>query len=142
MFYGVPYQLIGGVRFYSRKEIKDVVAILRLAHTPNNNTDMVRVVKNTPLGKGIGAKTLDELEKYAVRLDLSLYEAMHRAVREAKPENRDKKPPDGPVFSLPTARFEQMLGTLEELIASKSELPVVGLLDLLLERTRYEEFVK
>jgi DNA helicase-2/ATP-dependent DNA helicase PcrA len=43
---------------------------------------------------------------------------------------------------LPTARFEQMLGTLEELIASKNELPVVGLLDLLLERTRYEEFVK
>ena len=45
----------------------------------------------------------------------------------------DHRPPDAPAFNMPTARFEQMLGTLEELIASKAELPVVGLLDLLLE---------
>src|SRR5207237_228005 len=85
MFYGVPYQLIGGVRFYSRKEVKDVIAVLRLVHTPQSNTDMMRVLKNTPLGKGIGAKSTEELEKYATKLGVSLYEAMHRAVQEAKP---------------------------------------------------------
>ncbi len=142
MFYGVPYQLIGGVRFYSRKEVKDVLAILRLVHTPQSNADMVRVLKNTPLGKGIGAKTIEELEKYATRLGVPLYEAMHRAVKDSKPENRDKLEEGIPAFTMPTARFEQMLGTLEELIASKAELPVVGLLDVLLERTRFEDFLK
>lgn len=140
MFYRVPYQLIGGVRFYSRREVKDVVAVLRVVHTPQSNTDLARVLKNTPLGKGIGAKTMEELEKYATTLGVALFEAMHRAVRANKPENRDKE--DTVPFPMPTAKFEQLLGTLEELIASKIEIPVVGLLDLLLERTRYEEFLK
>jgi DNA helicase II / ATP-dependent DNA helicase PcrA len=142
MFYGIPYQLIGGVRFYSRKEIKDVIAILRVVHTPQSNGDFVRVLRNTPVGKGVGAKTLEELEKHATRLGVSLYEAMHRAVQDQKPENKSKLPDNAPVFGLPTTRFEPVLSTLEELIASKSDLPVVGLLDLLLERTRYEEFLK
>ena len=145
MFYGVPYQLIGGVRFYSRKEVKDVIAILRLAHTPQSNPDFVRVIKNTPLGKGIGTKTVDELERYAHKLGVSLYEASHQAVRSNKPENRGKQEDDAlaiPAFNMPTGRIEQLLGTLEELIASRADLPVVGLLDLLLERTRYDESLK
>ncbi|MFL5733717.1 MAG: ATP-dependent helicase [Chloroflexia bacterium] len=142
MFYGVPYQLIGGVRFYSRREVKDVISILRVVHTPQSNTDFVRMLKNTPVGKGIGAKTLEELEKYATRQELSFYQAMHKAVQSNKPENRDKAEEGAPAFNLPTGRFEPLLATLEEMIASRNDLPVVGLLDLLLERTRYEEFLK
>jgi DNA helicase-2/ATP-dependent DNA helicase PcrA len=142
MFYGVPYQLIGGVRFYSRREVKDVIAILRVVHTPQSNTDFVRMLKNTPVGKGIGAKTLEELEKYATRQGVSFYEAMHKIVQSNKPENRDKEIEGAPAFSLPSGRFEPLLATLEEMIASRADLPVVGLLDLLLERTRYQEFLK
>src|SRR5207244_4957083 len=119
MFYGVPYQLIGGVRFYSRKEVKDVIAILRVVHTPQSNTDFVRMLKNTPVGKGIGAKTLEELEKYAAKQGLSLFEAMHKIVEGNKPENRDKADEEVPAFNLPTGRFAPLLATLEEMIASR-----------------------
>src|SRR5207249_11708106 len=57
-------------------------------------------------------------------------------------ENRDKETPDAPTFAMPASKFEPLLATLEEMIASRDELPVVGLLDLLLERSRYEEFIK
>jgi DNA helicase-2/ATP-dependent DNA helicase PcrA len=69
---------------------------------------------------------------------------MHKIVESNKPENRDKtgEGAGAPAFNLPTGRFEPLLATLEEMIASRDELPVVGLLDLLLERTRYQEFLK
>src|SRR5207248_410149 len=48
MLYQVPYQLVGGVRFYSRREVKDVLAILRVIHNPQSNVDFARMVANTP----------------------------------------------------------------------------------------------
>src|SRR5207244_502881 len=81
-------------------------------------------------------------ENYAKKQGLSYYEAMHRIVHSHKPENREKEVEGAPAFNLPSGRFEPLLATLEEMIASRDELPVVGLLDLLLERTRYQEFLK
>jgi len=69
-----------------------------VVHTPQSNGDFVRMVKNTPIGKGIGAKTLEELEKYAEKLGVSFYDAMHRAVESQKPENRDKQIEGAPPF--------------------------------------------
>ena len=60
------------------------------------------MIKNTPLGKGIGAKTIEELEKYAAKLGVSLYEAAHKAVQANKPENRDKHFDGAPPFNMPT----------------------------------------
>ena len=74
MLYKVPYQLVGGVRFYSRKEVKDVLSILKVMHNPESNVDFVRMINNTPVGKGIGAKTVAELDEYATQLRC-LYEA-------------------------------------------------------------------
>lgn len=142
MLYKVPYQLVGGVRFYSRKEVKDVLAILRVAHNPESNVDFARAVGNTPLGKGIGPKTVSDLEAYAGKLGVSLYEATRTAVENQKREKAEQLPAGAPAFTGSTARFLPLLATLEELIASRNELPVVGLLDLLLERTRYQEFLE
>ena len=139
MLYNLPYQLVGGVRFYSRKEVKDVLSILKVIHNPRSNVDFARIVSNTPLGKGIGAKTMTDMGAYAARLDLSLYEAMHSAVNSQKQNKAEQLPPGSPVFTGTTAKFGPLLSTLEELIASRNELPVVGLLDLLLEKTRYQE---
>ena len=47
MLYKVPYQLIGGVRFYSRKEVKDVLSILRTMHNPESNVDFTRMISRT-----------------------------------------------------------------------------------------------
>ncbi|HYP39842.1 MAG TPA: UvrD-helicase domain-containing protein [Chloroflexia bacterium] len=142
MLYKVPYQLVGGVRFYSRKEVKDVLSILRVVHNPESNVDFARMVNNTPLGKGIGSKTMSELDAYAAKLGVPLYMATHKAVQSQKRDKVEQLPPGAPVFSASTSKFVPLLATLEELIASRHELPVVGLLDLLLERTRYQEFLQ
>jgi DNA helicase-2/ATP-dependent DNA helicase PcrA len=142
----VPYQLVGGVRFYSRREVKDVLSILRLIHNPHSNPDFVRVINNTPLGRGIGDKTMAELERYAARLNVSLYEAAKRAVDAQKREKAGAEPtqqtqPGQPVFNATASKLVPALSTLEELIAERSQLPVVGLLDLVLTRARYQEFL-
>lgn len=70
---GVPYQIVHGLEFYQRKEIKDVLAYLHLLHNPANDMAFLRIV-NTPT-RGIGKKTLDRLRDHARRNRLPLLEA-------------------------------------------------------------------
>ena len=74
---GIPYNVVGGVNFYSRMEVKDILAYLK---TIDNGRDEVAVrrIINVPR-RGIGAATLDKLEDYAQMMDISLYEAMRKA---------------------------------------------------------------
>jgi DNA helicase II / ATP-dependent DNA helicase PcrA len=65
-FRGIPYQVIGGVRFYERKEVKDVLATLRLLHNPSDNVALDRVVGNMPIGKGIGPRAMEAIRTWAV----------------------------------------------------------------------------
>src|SRR5205085_4208607 len=129
------------VRFYSRREVKDVLAILRVIHNPQSNVDFARMVANTPAGKGIGSKTLTELEIFAQKLRVPLYEAAHRAVQSQR-KGAEETQPGAPVFTMPAGKFAPTLAIIEELIASRADLPVVGLLDLLLEKTGYQEFLQ
>lgn len=61
--YGMPYRIVGATSFYARKEIKDVLAYLRLVHNPQDNVAFQRIV-NVPT-RGIGQKTLDTLDLWA-----------------------------------------------------------------------------
>ncbi len=60
---GIPYKLVGAQRFYGRKEIKDIVAYLRVVHNPADSVSLMRVI-NTPT-RGLGAKTLEQLTSAA-----------------------------------------------------------------------------
>jgi len=62
---GMPYQLIGGTRFYERKEVKDVLALLRLIANPDDTAAFERVVAEFPIGDGIGAKSTADLEAWS-----------------------------------------------------------------------------
>ncbi|MFW5838381.1 MAG: ATP-dependent helicase [Bacillota bacterium] len=70
----IPYQVVGNMSFFKRKEIKDMVAYLRLILNSNDDYSFTRVV-NEPK-RGIGAKTIDDLTTFADQEDLSLYEAI------------------------------------------------------------------
>ena len=59
MRYGIPYRLVGGTRFYERREVKDIVAYLRLVHNPYDTVSLRRII-NVPK-RGIGQKTVDGL---------------------------------------------------------------------------------
>ena len=69
----IPYRLIGGVRFYQRREIKDVIAYFRLAMNPRDEASLLRDI-NVP-GRGIGDRTIDRLEEFARENGVSLWDA-------------------------------------------------------------------
>ncbi|MFG6120384.1 DNA helicase PcrA [Thalassobacillus sp. B23F22_16] len=70
---GVPYQMIGGTKFYDRKEIKDMLAYLRLIANPNDDLSFTRVV-NEPK-RGVGKTSIEKMQAYAADHDISLFEA-------------------------------------------------------------------
>ncbi len=72
--HGLPYRIVGGVRFYDRKEIKDVLATLRIALNRNSDVDGLRFLQAVP--RGIGPSTLEKIEKVARARGLPLLVAM------------------------------------------------------------------
>ena len=71
--FGIRYRMLGGIRFYDRREIKDLVAYLRLMTNPGSDLDCLRII-NVPAQR-IGSKTIERLTAYALREQCSLYEA-------------------------------------------------------------------
>ena len=71
---GLPYRVYGGLRFFERAEIKHALAYLRLLENPNDDTSFLRVVNFPP--RGIGARSLEQLQDVAIRAGSSLNEAV------------------------------------------------------------------
>ena len=71
---GIPYVIVGGIRFYERKEIKDVLAYLRLLANPNDEESLLRVI-NYP-ARGVGETTIERLREFARLQNISLYYAL------------------------------------------------------------------
>ena len=72
--YNIPYRVFGGFKFYERKEIKDLLAYLRVISNPFDSEAVTRIV-NVPK-RGIGARTIEVLEEYANQTQLSVYDAV------------------------------------------------------------------
>ena len=72
--YSVPFRVYGGFRFYERKEVKDLLAYLRVINNPFDSEAVSRIV-NVPK-RGIGMRTVEILEEYAAENDLSVYDAV------------------------------------------------------------------
>lgn len=72
--YNVPFKVFGGFKFFERKEIKDLLAYLRVINNPFDSEAVTRIV-NVPK-RGIGAKTVETLEQYANETELSVYDAV------------------------------------------------------------------
>jgi len=76
--FGIPYRIVGGVRFYQRKEVKDLLAYLRVLANEADTVSLKRIV-NTPR-RGLGDRTIAELEAYAAVAGITLYAAMEIAI--------------------------------------------------------------
>ncbi len=70
----IPYEIVGGIRFYERKEIKDMLAYLKLIVNPNDEVSLLRII-NYPV-RGIGDVTIDRLRKYALDKSISLFDTL------------------------------------------------------------------
>jgi len=70
----LPYAIVGGVKFYDRKEIKDILAYLRLISNPHDDISLRRVI-NVPK-RGVGATSLDKIADFALMQDTSMFDAL------------------------------------------------------------------
>ena len=119
----IPYVVVGGVGFYERREVKDVLAYLRLLVNPDDAVAFRRIL-NVPT-RGIGARTVEELDRRATERGLSPWEALGEVVDQAVLPARATKP---------LARFRELLDGLRE---DALRLNIKGLLERILAGSGY-----
>ena len=87
---GIPYRIYGGLKFYDRKEIKDIIAYLKLIYNPDDSQSFRRIV-NVPK-RSIGDTTVKRLQDFADKEDISLFEAVKRIQEDTEipPRTRSK----------------------------------------------------
>lgn len=119
---GIPYKIIGGVRFYERKEIKDVLAYLKVLYNPKESTSLHRII-NVPK-RGIGAKSFEDLEVNAKLSSNSIVEYLIT-------NNND--------LSGGLKKFSDLLIDLKE---KSLKLDLVELINYVLEKTGYIKMLK
>lgn len=78
VLYGIPYQIVGGINFYQRKEIKDILAYLKLIANPSDDIALLRIL-NVPR-RGIGQISIQRIQAYALKNNVSLYRACENAI--------------------------------------------------------------
>jgi DNA helicase-2/ATP-dependent DNA helicase PcrA len=130
--YGIPYRLIGTTRFYHRREIKDLMAYLRLLENPSDDVSVTRIINVPP--RRIGKRTIYELTRWARAHGTPLLESISliTADRSISPEI-----PEQGVSSL--AEFSKLLKTLAN---GASGMTVAELVDFTIDRTKYRTLLE
>ena len=124
---GLPYRLVGGTRFYHRKEIKDAVCYLRVLYNPGDEVSLQRIINTPP--RGIGAKTVQTLAQYAGGQGITMLGAMQqvaaaRAANQLCPVS---------ITSRAAKSVADLAVALDRLTAASRELGVADLLDRVLD---------
>ncbi len=122
---GIPYRIVGGFRFYERKEVKDVLAYLRVLANPADDVSLLRVV-NVPR-RGIGETTIGHLQAHAALQGITLWEALLRAEEVA------------PLGAGARRRLSEFARLMSELRDAADELALPELMKEVQERSGYLE---
>lgn len=125
---GIPYKIIGGRRFYERREIRDMIAYLSVISNHSDNIRLRRII-NIPK-RGIGDKTVSQIEEIGTMLGQSMYETMQRSEEFEALIKSSKKLED----------FCSIIEEMSEILESGT--PVSEMYSTLLEKTGYVSFIK
>ena len=117
----IPYKMIGGLKFYERKEIKDAIAYLRLIQNQSDNLSLQRII-NEPK-RGIGQTSMEKIETFAIANNTSMYEI----IKNAEQYGLNK------VF----LNSREFITTIEELSRKKEEMLISEILKQVLNKTGY-----
>ncbi|MBM4431887.1 MAG: hypothetical protein FJ026_16300, partial [Chloroflexi bacterium] len=146
--HGLPYKLVGATRFYERREIKDVLAYMRLIHNPFDDVSLKRILNVPP--RGIGSTTRKTLEEWADSRNIPLYTAIQLLSDSAKNGGKelagDTERPGAaqspPLDKRSTKALQTLLELLDGLAALRSDSSVLQLLDRVLAASGYIEYVR
>lgn len=122
---GISYNMVGGLKFYERKEIKDIIAYLRVIFNPADSLSLLRII-NVPK-RGIGDASLAKIQAYAAANNVSLFEAVSNAAAI-----------DG-LSSRFVSKLDDLAGIIFELMNLAGEAQVEDLIDRVLRDTGYLE---
>lgn len=125
--HSIPYMVLGGLKFYDRKEIKDIVAYLSVINNSSDNLRLKRII-NEPK-RGIGDSTLGVIEEIANDLSLPLLEVMR---------NSDSYP----LLSKKCVTLKALVKMFDYLKKKASELPLAEFLDVLVDKTSYGTYMQ
>jgi DNA helicase-2/ATP-dependent DNA helicase PcrA len=134
--YGVPYKLVAGTRFYERREVKDIIAYLRLIQNPYDGVSLLRII-NVPQ-RGIGQRSLSELSQWARSKGIPEYRALQLLTKQKEDETTEHRPQLNSRAIRALAGFIEMM---EGFIARNGELNLVDLFDLVVEESRYKKYI-
>ncbi len=123
--YGMPYKIVGGVRFYQRREVKDLICYLRLLENPFDEVSLARVI-NVP-ARGIGKRTVDELLAWANSLEIPAYTALQLLQDDAERSS--------PFDARQKRQLTGFLSLLNGLSALKPDMELPQLIDEVLEQS-------
>jgi len=126
--HNIPYRLIGATRFYSRKEIKDVLGFLRFMLNPDDDVSFMRVVNVPP--RGIGAGTVGKIAAEAQRLGSSLYQGLVSLVRSGTLRSRAQR------------ALTAFATLVHQWTVLRDELSVARLIDRVLADIDFEPYVR
>lgn len=120
---GIPYTIVGGVKFYDRKEIKDMLAYLRVLHNPNDSLSLLRII-NVPR-RGVGDTSIGRLTDHAAAQSLTLFDVVSNPELVPNLTARAKRP------------LEDLAELIFNLMAVKDQLPVADLIDTVMRQSGY-----
>ena len=124
---GIPYKIVGGTKFFERKEIRDILAYFHVLDNPSDTVRLKRII-NEPK-RGIGDTTVKNVEAISEQLGIPMYEVLRRAGEfEVLPKHGET-----------LLRF---VGMLDELRDMSLTSPLSELLDVLMEKTGYADYLK
>lgn len=124
----LPYRLIGGMRFYERAEVKDVLSYLRLSQNVNDDMALKRII-NVP-ARGIGKTTVDQLEEKAGQSQKSLYQTIHDSIN------------DRTFNAGTTAKLRRFLELIDDFTVQQSQFKLSEFYSVVLQKTEYIEVLK
>ncbi|MEG2765479.1 MAG: DNA helicase PcrA [Acidaminococcaceae bacterium] len=122
---GIPYTMVGGQKFYERKEVKDILAYLRVVFNPNDTLSMMRII-NVPR-RGIGDATIAKLQTYATANDKTLFEVVSNSALVAGLSSRF------------VTKLEDLAATIFALMEMSATLPIETIIQEVMTRTGYLE---
>jgi len=125
--YRIPYRLVGGVRFYDRREIKDIVAYLRVIVNPYDGVSMRRII-NVP-GRSIGVSTIEKLSSFASTYEIAFWDACRR-VNEVDLPARIK------------THVQGFVKVIEFFMSKRESQPIPQLIQNILDTTGYLDMLR
>jgi len=123
---GLPYKIIGGLRFYERKEIRDVIAYLRLVHNLDDNLALERII-NVPK-RGIGRTTLGKINSIARNNNISMFNAGSKMIQDST--------------SKVNIEINEFIRKVHKWYNLKKEIDHIELTQLILEDSKYVEYLE